>query len=158
MVRHLISRDADINASDNAGWAPLHFAASTANVEVAEVLLEAGADVNAQTRSYGQIPLHITPLEDFPSSDPSAIVQLSNILGRSTPEIAQQMARIERAMLGPLISKASLDRHKDFVILLLQRGSKRDQKDKNGLTPLALARKSGRTNAVRAFTDAGLSE
>ena len=46
VVRLLIQKGANVKATDDAGWTPLHLAASNGYVEIARLLLEAGADPN----------------------------------------------------------------------------------------------------------------
>ena len=46
--RLLLEHGADIEAKDNHGWTPLHWAAVYDFPEGARLLLEAGADVNAR--------------------------------------------------------------------------------------------------------------
>jgi ankyrin repeat protein len=51
MVRLLLDRGADVNAVGDSGRTPLHFAVwdgGTGAVEIVEMLVQAGADVNAQ--------------------------------------------------------------------------------------------------------------
>jgi len=47
-------RGADVNAKDEDGWTPLHFAATK---EIVELLINEGADVNAKNK-WGGTPLH----------------------------------------------------------------------------------------------------
>ena len=50
----LLSDGADANAQDDQGFTPLHFAAaSRTSVEVAQLLLDAGADINARNHNDG---------------------------------------------------------------------------------------------------------
>jgi len=49
-VRFLLDEGVDINAKDERGWTPLHFAARTGSVEVVRTLLGRGADVNAKCK------------------------------------------------------------------------------------------------------------
>ena len=49
---------ADSRAARNNDFTPLHSAAMLGHAAVCEVLLKAGADVNAQTRPQGYAPLH----------------------------------------------------------------------------------------------------
>ncbi|MEM9424270.1 MAG: ankyrin repeat domain-containing protein [Spirochaetota bacterium] len=66
-VRILVEAGADVNATDEHGVAPLHWAALRQDLtETVRILVEAGADVNAQIKSnddpisdYGDHPLHL---------------------------------------------------------------------------------------------------
>ena len=49
-------------AKDEDGWTPLHWAARWGHTEVAQALLEAGADVNAKNE-LGQTPLDMAAEE-----------------------------------------------------------------------------------------------
>ena len=49
ILRVLVDRGQDVNASDANGWRPLHFAADLGRAAVVEFLLTKGADVNART-------------------------------------------------------------------------------------------------------------
>ncbi len=59
-VRYLLASPvlADPRAARNNDFTPLHSAAMLGHAAVCEALLEAGADVNAQTRPQGYAPLH----------------------------------------------------------------------------------------------------
>jgi ankyrin repeat protein len=60
-VRELLATDPSLaNARDKDGSTPLHCAAWKGHLAVAELLLDAGADVNArnQNEHYGDTPLH----------------------------------------------------------------------------------------------------
>ena len=51
-VEILLKAGADPSFPRNENWAPLHWAAATNNIEIAEMLIKAGANVNA-TDVYG---------------------------------------------------------------------------------------------------------
>jgi ankyrin repeat protein len=53
----LINEGADVNAADDQGLTPLHFAVQRDSVEVVRLLLDAGAEVNA-TDANGETPLY----------------------------------------------------------------------------------------------------
>ena len=46
-----------MNAKDQNGKTPLHYAAWKGHKEIAELLIAKGADVNAKTKSTGKTPL-----------------------------------------------------------------------------------------------------
>lgn len=69
----LLSYDADIHARTTDGWQALHCACKWDSVEAVSLLLQNGADVNAQTKG------HITPLH--------LAAQASNTSGRRTLEL-----------------------------------------------------------------------
>jgi uncharacterized protein len=57
IVRLLIDRQADVNASDNGEkWTALHFAARDQNEEIVRILLDAGAKVDS-VDTFGNTPL-----------------------------------------------------------------------------------------------------
>lgn len=61
-----------VNKKDSNGWTPLHEGARAGHTEVAQILIERGADVNELT-NYGETPLYLAlnnhgddhPLVDF---------------------------------------------------------------------------------------------
>jgi ankyrin repeat protein len=57
MVELLISKGADIATKDTSSKTPLHIIARTDNLEIARMLIEAGADVNAHDSNPGFTPL-----------------------------------------------------------------------------------------------------
>lgn len=62
MVKLLLLKDAQIDATTIDGWQPLHSACRWNNTEVALLLVQNGADINAQTNG-GHTPLHLASAE-----------------------------------------------------------------------------------------------
>lgn len=58
-VKRLLSQKADVNAAGGDGMTALHWAASEQNLEIARLLVAAGADVNRETRLQHMTPLHL---------------------------------------------------------------------------------------------------
>jgi ankyrin repeat protein len=64
VVALLIARGADVNATDDAGWTPLHMAVANGRLELVRGLLEAGAAPNARIRDIPGKPwANCTPLD-----------------------------------------------------------------------------------------------
>ena len=58
-VKQHLAAGVDVNAWDDSGWTPLHYAARWGHKGIAELLIANGADVNAKN-DYGYTPLHWT--------------------------------------------------------------------------------------------------
>lgn len=64
-VKELLNQGIDANMSiDAAKLRPLHFAAQKNNVAIGELLILAGADVQAKTEPDGETPLNIAKLHN----------------------------------------------------------------------------------------------
>ena len=65
-VRSLIKQAVDVNTSQGDGMTALHWAALNGDVEIAQVLINAGANVKATTRLGGYAPLFMAAKAGFP--------------------------------------------------------------------------------------------
>ena len=57
-VKTLLKHGADVNAAQGDGMTALHWAATQGDVELTQMLLYAGANVEGDTRIGGYTPLH----------------------------------------------------------------------------------------------------
>ena len=100
----LVKRGADVNKT---GWAPLHYAASSANLPIIAMLIENSAYIDAESPN-GTTPLMMAAMYGTPEAvklliDEGADVQLKNAQGLTALQFAQ---RAERANSVELIVTA----------------------------------------------------
>ncbi len=141
----LLDRGADVNARDDSGYTPLHFAARwQGNTDLAALLLERGAYVNALTDGLTLTPLH----------------EAAGWLGH--PEMCalliEHAANIDAQTDGgrtPLHEAASEGRA-DICAELLMYEANVDARTLNDYTPLHLAAESGDLDTVRLLLDQGV--
>jgi hypothetical protein len=97
-VRELLRKGANVNARDENGTTPLHWAAFLGHVDVVRLLLERGAEVNARSKG-GWTPLHYAADADIVrlllehGADPS----IRNRDGRTPLDVAREMGHKEVA-------------------------------------------------------------
>ena len=90
----LVKRGADVNKT---GWAPLHYAASSANLPIIAMLIENSAYIDAESPN-GTTPLMMAAMYGTPEAvklliDEGADVQLKNAQGLTALQFAQRADR-----------------------------------------------------------------
>jgi ankyrin repeat protein len=91
VVRLLLDRGADVNATDRAGWTALHMAVANGQLALARTLLDAGAGPNARIgvvagqQWSGQTPLGLLTVENRTGEgarepDPAADAEMRRLL------------------------------------------------------------------------------
>ncbi|MBA0692570.1 hypothetical protein Goari_010120 [Gossypium aridum] len=161
-VVKLLSAAADesvVNGIDEEGWAPIHSAASIGNLEIMEILLSKGANVNVKNDG-GRTALHYaaskgwlkiaellishgcTPLHRAASTGKSALCEL-------LIEEGAEVDATDRAGQTPLMS-AVICQNKEVALLLIRHGADVDIEDKEGYTVLGLASNDFRSILVDA--------
>ena len=124
VIKQHLAAGADVNAKNDSGLTPLHYAESK---EIAEILITAGADVNAG----GQM----TPLHYAASDGKKEIAEL--LIANGADVNAQSLVG-----MTPL-REAANQGHDLIVELLVAKGADVNLKDSGGRTPL--------DNTLKAF-------
>uniref|UniRef100_A0A7C1GC84 Zinc-ribbon domain-containing protein n=1 Tax=Thermofilum adornatum TaxID=1365176 RepID=A0A7C1GC84_9CREN len=172
-VRELLKKGANVNARDIYGDTPLHNAAGRGYADVARILLEHGAYVNAKDSLYGWTPLHFAAFEGHVDVvklllEHGADVNARNRDGWTPLHRAADMGHVDVARIllehgadanakskngwTPL-HDAAFEGHVDVVKLLLEHGADPSIRDKDGNTPLDIAREKGHKEVARVIEE-----
>ena len=144
-VRSLLADGADPNAAQGDGLTALHLAAQAGNIEIAQLLIDAGARVAATTRTGGYMPIHLA------SGAAQASLVSALIEAGAEPGVATTGSGVT-----PLHLAAKAFNGESTVRVLLARGAPVDALEASaGQTPLMFAASYGRTAAVRELLGHG---
>ena len=142
-VRALIQQGADVNEAYGDGMTALHWAAERGDLRVAEVLIAAGASVEAGTRIGHYTPLHIAAKAGRPEVV-AALIEAGVDVNVATTNSGAT----------PLHLAASAG-SADVIRLLVQHGADVNSGDgAAGQTPLMFAVAFNRVDAIRALLEA----
>jgi ankyrin repeat protein len=94
-VKWLIEKDADVNVAGMVnGFTPLFAACENNDLDVAKILVEAGADTNAKSRDGGRLSLSAPPpLSLSPSLPLSLLLAQTFAVEHGAPHSCVQSAR-----------------------------------------------------------------
>ena len=181
-VRRLLEQGASVEARDGAERTPLIAAAYGNHLEAAEVLVEAGADVNAKDETVQSAYLISTSevgddsrLLDLTLKNGADVKSLDSYNGtgliraaeRGYPKIVDRLLETNidvdhvnnlewTALLEAIILGDGGPSHTEVVRLLIQKGNADPNlPDGNGITPLQPARQNGYTKIEEILTRAG---
>ena len=144
-VRTLLSDGADVNAPQGDGMTALHWAARSANADLAGLLLQAGADVGAVTRIGAYTPLLL-----------ASEVGSAHVVRLLLADGAEQTATTDDVGGATPLHLAAGAGGAEAVRLLLEHGGDADAREARwGQTPLMYAAARGREAAVRALLEGG---
>jgi uncharacterized protein len=140
-IRSLLKRTVDVNAPQVDGMTALHWATYQDDIEVAKLLVDAGANVRAENR-YG-----VTPLSLACQNGNTALVELLLEAGANpnTTLRGGETVLMTAARTGRIGS----------VKALLSRGAKVDWKEPHGQTALMWAAAEGHSSVVGLLIEAG---
>jgi ankyrin repeat protein len=142
-VKTLLKQGADVNAAQGDGMTALHWAAREGDVELAQMLLYAGANVKATTRLGGYTPLMMA------AEQGNADVVKALIAGGSDVKAANTMGTT------PLML-AARSGNPQAVTTLVENGADIEAREKTfGETPLMFAVSANRVDAIKALIKAG---
>ena len=122
-------------------WIPLCHAADYDRREIANIMLELGADPNRRDQ-YGETPLHRAAIHGF-----AEMIQILVDKGADM-EISE-----ERGMTPSHF--AALYNHRESVELLIRMGAQIEKTDRDGRTPLKLASEKRNRDVVQTLIEAG---
>ena len=174
-VRSLLNERVDVNATQPDGATALHWAAHRDDVEIAELLIRAGANTNG-ANDYGVTPLSLactngsaamveklleaganpnvslssgeTPLMTCSWTGNVAAVKL--LLARGAGIDAKETRRGQTALMWSLEQK-----HHSIARVLIEHGADVRARSKSGFTPLLFAARQGDLESVRLLLAAG---
>ena len=142
IVAELIRRKADVNAGSQYGFLPLHLACESGDLEVASLLIGAGADTLAKTELGGDAPLHFAA-----GSGNLALVQL--LLSKD----ADVNCKTDNGE-SPLVSAARKGKG-DVGVFLIESGADPNVTCSNGWTALHYAAESDCAPLVHCLLEHG---
>jgi cytohesin len=145
LVRALVGLGADVNACDDNGSTPLHFAAFAGRLATAKFLISQGADASAVT-IYGQTPLY------------KAVDSMHTVLGQRLAELLFEHGADANAgdKFGDRPLHFAAIRGRSVIIeFLLEHGAEVNAGDDCGSTPLHAAAHLGKMAAIKTLLQHG---
>ena len=146
VAKLLIRRGADVNAKDGIEDSPFLFAGAEGRTDILRLTLGAGADLRATNR-YGGTAL-------IPAAHHGHVEAVRVLVGTAI-DVNHVNKLGWTALLEAVILGNGGSAHTEIVRLLLDGGAKPDLADREGVTPLAHAKRRGQTAIVQLLAGAG---
>ena len=142
-VRALLAEGEEVNGAQGDGMTALHWAALRGRLDLAGVLIAAGADLEAGTRLGGHTPLHV-------ASRAGRAAAVAALLEAGADARGVTMTGATALHFAAAAGSAGA------IEALVARGADPDAREPEwGQTPLMFAAAAGRAGAVSALIDAG---
>ena len=135
IAQMLIAAGAEIDAEDRTPQGALMIACVRGNVELVRLLVKAGANVNASNQFGGNCII--------PAAERGHVEVVREMLATTKIDVNHVNRLGWTALLEAIILSDGGPRHVEIVRLLLAHGANANLADKDGITPLAHARKRG---------------
>jgi ankyrin repeat protein len=145
-ARFLIQEGADVNAKDFIQDSPFLYAAAEGRVEILKMTLAAGADLKDTNRYLGT---GLIPAAHHGHVEAVKLL-LATAIDKDHVNNLGWTALLEAVILGD-----GGTAHTEIVRLLVEAGASVNIADRDGVTPLAHAKKSGYSGMVRILSAAG---
>jgi len=143
-LKWAVAQGAEVDAKDRFGYTALHRAASDGNEDVVRLLLDHGADVNAEYRCYVNDPRTATALNDAMVHDRVSVVRLllergGRCPGGGLPEAggsaSAELIEILLAHGAPIGSLHNVE-SKEVAEILIHHGADVNKRNEQNETPL----------------------
>jgi uncharacterized protein len=142
-VSALLETGADVNAREGDGMTALHWAAKNGNARIAQVLIAAGASLEARTRIGDHTPLHVAS-----AAGSAPVVEALLDAGAAVDVVTTTGATPLHFAAGSGSAEA--------VAMLLEHGAAVDAREPVwGQTPLMFAAAGGRTEVIEVLLEHG---
>ena len=180
LLKQLLAEGVDVNQRDDEGDTMLVFTlANNDNIEMAKILLEAGADVNAPSQRDGITPLLVATsmanelqkqtikIYGSPDSVNQARIVGDNLIEKikSQMEYAEDIVKLlveygvdvdrETPYGTPLMNASTNEWNKNIIDALLKAGADVNKKDRNGRTALFYAAAYNCNDVISLLLSAG---
>jgi ankyrin repeat protein len=146
VARALIGAGANVNAKDQIQDSPYLYAGAEGRNEILKMTLAAGADLKSTNR-YGGTALIPAAHHGHPET---VKILLATAIDKDHVNNLGWTALLEAVLLGD-----GGPTHTEIVRLLVEAGASPNIADREGVTPLAHAKRRGFANMVRILTAAG---
>ncbi len=143
IAKYLLENNADTGVQDSSGATPLHEAVRYGNVEIAKALLNSGANVNARD-NLGKTPVMLI----LPKDKTADIYKLL---------ISFRADLTQKDMFGDTVlhTASMLNVGASTFSILIDGGADVDARNKEGVTPLAIAVQKNDLETVKLLTVSG---
>ena len=121
-VKKTLADGADVNAKDDNGWTPLHWAALSGHKEVSEYLITMGADVNAAETVSGMTVLHEAAALGHKEIAELLIASGADVNAKDEPRTIKNGKRVQGSTPLDTANDAS---HPEIADLLRKHGGKK---------------------------------